>query len=96
MPPARPLTLKSLNGLTSPDRANLMRRYCKSLLRQLEEGPGGNWLVDKNPSLTASLHVWLRLFPSSKVVIALRDPRDIIISCYFQNIRLDPRKSSTF
>jgi tetratricopeptide (TPR) repeat protein len=90
MPPARPLTLKSLSGLTSPVRANLMRRYCKSLLRQIEEEPGDNWLVDKNPSLTASLHVWLRLFPASKIIITLRDPRDIIISCYFQSLTLTP------
>ena len=39
--------------------------------------------------MTASLHVWLRVFPQSKIIIALRDPRDIIISCYFQNVALD-------
>ena len=38
--------------------------------------------------MTASLHIWLRLFPRSKVIIALRDPRDIIVSCYFQNLTL--------
>jgi hypothetical protein len=46
------------------------------------------WL-DKNPSPTAWLPVWLRLFPELKVLIALRDPRDVVVSCYFQNLRLN-------
>jgi tetratricopeptide (TPR) repeat protein len=85
-PPARGLTLKSLNALTAAGRARLTGRYFKSLLRETEENPGSRLLLDKNPSATAWLHVWLRLFPQSKVIIALRDPRDVIISCYFQNI----------
>jgi hypothetical protein len=44
--------------------------------------------VDKNPSLTPSLHIWLRLFPQLKVIITLRDPRDVVLSCYFQNLTL--------
>jgi hypothetical protein len=85
-PPASGLTLKSLNALTAAGRARLTGRYFKSLLRETEENPGSRLLLDKNPSATAWLHVWLRLFPQSKVIIALRDPRDVIISCYFQNI----------
>jgi tetratricopeptide (TPR) repeat protein len=87
-PPERGLTLKALNDLPASRRAQLVTRYFKSLLRETEENPGARLLLDKNPSVTASLHIWLRLFPQSKVIIALRDPRDIIISCYFQNITL--------
>jgi tetratricopeptide (TPR) repeat protein len=87
-PPARGLTLKSLNALAAGGRAQLTGRYFKSLLREMEEAPGDRLLLDKNPSLTASLHIWLRLFPHLKVIITLRDPRDIIISCYFQNLAL--------
>jgi tetratricopeptide (TPR) repeat protein len=87
-PPARGLTFKSLNALTAAGRAQLAGRYFKSLLREMEEAPGGKLLLDKNPSLTASLHIWLRLFPQLKVIITLRDPRDIVISCYFQNLAL--------
>jgi tetratricopeptide (TPR) repeat protein len=87
-PPGRGMTLKSLDGITAAERARLTGRYFKSLLRETEEKPGARLLLDKNPSVTVWLHIWLRLFPRSKVVIALRDPRDIIISCYFQNIPL--------
>lgn len=78
-----------MNALDPAGRAQLTGRYFKSILRETEENPGAKLLLDKNPSTTAWLHVWLRLFPQSKVVIALRDPRDIIISCYFQNIPRD-------
>ena len=85
---ARGLTLNSLNALPSAARANLVRRYFKSLLRANSEETAGKLLLDKNPSLTASLHIWLRLFPQLKVIITLREPRDIVISCFFQNLAL--------
>jgi tetratricopeptide (TPR) repeat protein len=84
----RLVTLEFLNDLTTAERAQMTGRYFKSLLRETEENPGARLLLDKSPSRTAWLHVWLRLFPLSKVIIALRDPRDVIISCYFQNIPL--------
>ena len=31
----------------------------------------------------------MRLFPELRVLIALRDPRDVVISCYFQNLVLN-------
>jgi tetratricopeptide (TPR) repeat protein len=82
------LTLGALNAVPSAGRANFIRRYFKSLLSEAEEAPGGKLLLDKNPSTTASLHIWLRLFPHSKIIISLRDPRDVIISCFFQNLQL--------
>jgi hypothetical protein len=33
--------------------------------------------------------LWLRVFPELRVIIALRDPRDVVLSCYFQNIPLN-------
>jgi hypothetical protein len=51
-------------------------------------------LLDKNPSPTAALHLWLRVFPELKVIIALRDPRDVVISCYFQSLMLTPTNAN--
>jgi len=45
--------------------------------------------LDKNPSPTARLPLWLKVFPELRVLIALRDPRDVVLSCYFQNIPLN-------
>lgn len=91
-PPAPPdwgPSLKSLDGLPAPARAQSIGRYFKRLLRETSEPPGEKLLLDKNPSSMGALYIWLRLFPKSKIIIALRDPRDVIVSCYFQNIPLN-------
>lgn len=76
----------------SSARINTLRRlYMDALVRELEGTPGleNKLLLDKNPSPTARLPLWLRVFPELKVLIALRDPRDVVLSCYFQNIPLN-------
>ncbi|HZV33145.1 MAG TPA: sulfotransferase [Verrucomicrobiae bacterium] len=85
---ARGLTLDTLNGLSAATRAALSQRYFKSLLREVNGPVTGRLLLDKNPSPTASLHVWLRIFPKMKVIIPIRDPRDVVISCFFQNLTM--------
>lgn len=88
------LTLKTLEGLPDNTRANFRQRYLKSLLREGSPAADTTVLLDKNPSPTASLHLWLRLFPGLKAIIALRDPRDVIVSCYFQNLMLNPTNAN--
>lgn len=73
---------------TAPIR-EMRDRYVKSLLREVSGSTDAEVLLDKNPSATMSLNVWLRVFPELKVIIALRDPRDVVISCFFQNIMLN-------
>jgi tetratricopeptide (TPR) repeat protein len=81
--------LRTLDLLPTERRAEMRRRYIKSLLREIEGEPDARILLDKNPSPTMSLTVWLRVFPEQKVIIALRDPRDVMISCFFLNIMLN-------
>jgi tetratricopeptide (TPR) repeat protein len=74
----------------SSARLNSLRRiYVQALLKELGQDAAAKFLVDKNPSPTARLPVWLRVFPELRVLIALRDPRDVVLSCYFQNIPLN-------
>jgi tetratricopeptide (TPR) repeat protein len=80
---------EQLDALPANRRCEMRQRYLKSLLREVPGQPAQRVLVDKNPSLTMSLNVWLRVFPELKVIIALRDPRDVIISCFFLNIMLN-------
>ncbi len=44
----------------------------------------GRLLIDKNPSLTFFIPAILRVFPELKLLIALRDPRDVVLSCFMQ------------
>lgn len=75
--------------LSSP-RVNVLRQlYVDALQQELGEPIDGRVLIDKNPSPTSRLPIWLRVFPELKVLIALRDPRDVLLSCYFQNIPLN-------
>ncbi len=74
----------------SSTRLNEVRRlYIDSLLQELGPAARDRFLLDKNPSPTARLPLWLRVFPELRVLIALRDPRDVVLSCYFQNIPLN-------
>jgi tetratricopeptide (TPR) repeat protein len=75
----------------SPARLNIIRRhYVEAVQKELGGNAEGKLILDKNPSPTLKLRIWLRLFPELRVIIALRDPRDVVISCYFQNIPLNP------
>jgi Flp pilus assembly protein TadD len=91
---ARPLTLAELDVLETVQRSRLRERYLKSLLREVDGDLIGRLLLDKNPSPTAALHLWLRVFRELKVIIALRDPRDVVISCFFQNLMLTPTNAN--
>ena len=93
-PPAPPLKATALEALSSRRRDELAARYRKSLLREAEGKLSAEVLLDKNPSATGSLHLWLRVLPGSKVIIALRDPRDVVLSCFFQNLSLTPMNAN--
>jgi tetratricopeptide (TPR) repeat protein len=81
--------LARTEGLTGP-RLNVLRRnFIAALEWELGGKANGRLLLDKNPSPTAQLPVWLRVFPELRVVIALRDPRDVVLSCYFLHLPLN-------
>jgi tetratricopeptide (TPR) repeat protein len=88
--PFPPLTAAALDALSPARQSELKGRYFKSLFRELDGQTAAKVLIDKNPTPTASLPLWLRIFSDSKLIIALRDPRDVIISCFFQNLALTP------
>lgn len=47
----------------------------------------GKLLVDKNPLSMNQVPVIRRLFPGAKIIIALRHPCDVILSCYITNFQ---------
>jgi len=81
------LRLIDLNAPAVPaQRLNVLRlRYMSNLAKALGRPGEGKILVDKNPSHTAWLPAFLRAFPELRVLISLRDPRDVMVSLYFQN-----------
>jgi hypothetical protein len=55
----------------------------------LDQPIGERLLIEKNPLLTADLALPLRLFPEASLLIALRDPRDVVLSYLFTLIPLN-------
>ena len=62
--------------------------------RHMKAAIGGRFtrpvFVDKLPLNTALLPVIFRVFPQAKVLFAVRDPRDVVVSCFRQNFALNP------
>jgi hypothetical protein len=44
--------------------------------------PRGKLFIDKAPAGTLTLPVIARLFPRARIVFAVRDPRDVVLSCF--------------
>lgn len=55
---------------------------------------GSRLLVDKNPALSVLLPAVARLFPEARFLVALRDPRDVCLSCFMQPLSLNPVSSA--
>lgn len=48
----------------------------------------GRVFVDKNPLNTLKLPLIARLFPQAKILVACRDPRDVVLSCFRHRFRM--------
>jgi tetratricopeptide (TPR) repeat protein len=57
-------------------------RYFQSMSLWLGQPPGERLLIDKNPSLQVLIIAFIRIFPEARLIVALRDPRDIVLSCF--------------
>lgn len=60
------------------------QRYTQYLEDAMHEKIGGRILIDKNPSTTFLIPAYQRIWPRNRILYALRDPRDIVISCFFR------------
>jgi tetratricopeptide (TPR) repeat protein len=80
-----PLVGTSAQAIPAPRLTGLRRRYLAMLTKTSGPAGAGKVLLDKNPSRTMWVPAFLRVFPEARIVMALRDPRDILASLYFQN-----------
>jgi hypothetical protein len=48
----------------------------------LDKPIGDRLLIDKNPGLQYLIPGLIRVFPEIKLLVALRDPRDVVLSCF--------------
>jgi tetratricopeptide (TPR) repeat protein len=63
--------------------------YLDCMEKRLGTPLGSRLLLDKNPSLTGLVPAFVRVFPEARFVVALRDPRDVCMSCFMQPLPLN-------
>ncbi len=68
--------------------------YSTCIEKFLRRKIGDRLLVDKNPALNLMIPMVVRVFPEAKFLIALRDPRDVIVSCFMQALPPTPISSA--
>lgn len=80
-----------LDRLWAADEATL-NQYRETYWRRVREfgvEPSGKVLVDKMPFATTRIPLIQRLFPGATIVFAMRDPRDVVWSCFRQRFALN-------
>ncbi len=82
--PPGTLMLPALEAAQPAGLQQARATYFQSIESALGQPVGGRLLIDKNPSLTFLIPALVRIFPEIKLFIALRDPRDVILSCFMQ------------
>lgn len=83
-----PLTLATLDAIPHHAIAAERIRYVDFMAAALGESLGGRVHLDKNPNHTSLLPGLFRLFPESRFIVALRDPRDVVASCVLRTFQL--------
>jgi len=81
--------LDRLASLSGAALAPCREQYWLGVRQSLGANIAGKIVVDKMPLHTPALPVIARLFPSAKIMFALRDPRDVVLSCFRRRFRMN-------
>jgi tetratricopeptide (TPR) repeat protein len=75
----------------SPRRINESRKfYLNAMEAMLREPIGSRLHLDKNPAMNLMIPPMRRVFPELKLIVALRDPRDVVVSCFLRYLPVNP------
>ena len=86
--------LQALDSVPPSLISHARENYFRCLEMFLRRKIGSRLLVDKNPALNVMIPMVVRIFPETKFLIALRDPRDVVVSCFMQALPLTPNSSA--
>lgn len=82
------LGIDILSKLSKKDLFNYQEQYWKSV-KEYNGNLTEKIFVDKLPLNITNLHFIEKIFPKSKVIVAIRDPRDTILSCIMQPFNIN-------
>ncbi|AGG87578.1 sulfotransferase [Rhodanobacter denitrificans] len=77
---------EDLASLTQQD-ADQLRSVYRRMVGEVLPDLGGRRLVDKNPLNMLCLPMIMRLFPHARIILCLRHPCDVLLSCSMQPFR---------
>jgi tetratricopeptide (TPR) repeat protein len=86
---AGPNALESLAAMPLAEAESARAAYWASVQPMLTPHDDRPVLVDKMPLNTVMLPVIARLFPDARVLLAVRDPRDVVLSCFRRRFRIN-------
>jgi tetratricopeptide (TPR) repeat protein len=86
---ANPDAVERIAKLSEGDLARYRNAYWASVAAGGAD-VRGRLFLDKLPLNTIKLPVIRRLFPSAKIFFALRDPRDVVFSCFRRRFAMNP------
>ncbi len=73
--------MAKLASLSENDLAAMREDYWRKI-GESTPSLSGKVLIDENPLHTLKLPLIAKLFPRARIILALRDPRDIVLSCF--------------
>ena len=76
----------ALARLTTTQLAQVRTHYWSLTRRKVQLAPGQR-LIDKNPLNLLRLPAIRRLFPNAQILLAIRHPCDVVLSCFMQHFR---------
>jgi Flp pilus assembly protein TadD len=84
-----PLDLAALAQAGETDLTALRAAYWNEV-RRAGLNPAGKVFIDKHPLNTLKLPLIAKLFPRAKILFAVRDPRDVVLSCFRRRFKMNP------
>ena len=85
--------LAAISGLDEPGISAARALYFEEVDKVAQVAPGQT-LIDKSPLFLYRLPLIRRLFPNAKIILALRHPCDVVLSCFMSNFRLNSAMSN--
>ncbi|MBV9527619.1 tetratricopeptide repeat-containing sulfotransferase family protein [Sphingomonas sp.] len=67
--------------------------YFEEVAKHTPMAPG-KLIVDKNPLLMGAVPLIRRIFPDARIILAIRHPCDVVLSCFTTNFKLNDGMSS--
>lgn len=77
-------TVAKLEGVGSLEHRRFQQLYRQETRRYLAQPTGDRMMIDKRPDSLLVVPTIVRMMPAARLLVVIRDPRDVCVSCYRQ------------